>query len=71
MWKLLNKLYHLASYTLLFCIILGGTTRLLSLFVYQDAIPFIIELSLAIFSLAFLKKHYHPYDLPGWVKEKK
>jgi hypothetical protein len=69
MWKWLNNLYRLASYIVLFNIYFGIFYKLLRFFIFQNSVPFTIELLLIGISAALLK-NYHPYDLPDWRREK-
>jgi hypothetical protein len=69
MWKWLNNLYRLASYIVLFNIYFGIFYKLLRFFIFQNSVPFTIELLLIGISAALLK-NYHPYDLPDWWREK-
>lgn len=69
MWKLLNALYHVASYVLFLVVLLGASCKLLNIFLFHDFIPFTVELLLVVFSLILLK-NYRPYDFLHWTKEK-
>ena len=50
MWKLLNALYHVASYVLFLVVLLGASCKLLNIFLFHDFIPFTVELLLVVLS---------------------